>query len=578
MRCVAVMMVGILTAIAAQAQFTLDLQRPVLDSLTQTWLCPISRAAFGTDARMRFDFADTTAVWTNVVIDNQPVKRGDTVNFTAIAGNRSYPITATDTAGNTISGNICFTYHPVLELIGEFGYNYVNGTVIANQAGQAPTEMFAKLKWRGASTNSELRHKRNYHIKFLNPADSSKVDRTFFGLRQDNSWILDAGQVDMSRLRNRIATELWLDINSRPYYGDLEPDALNGVRGDVVEIVLNGKYAGIYCLTEAMDRKQLKLKKYKEDTGTFRGMLWKATVDDAYTRMTNSAIYPLTANSETWGGYEVKYPDPDDVMPTDWSTLHQAQEFVVKSTGPEFDAHIGEYYDIPVLVDYWVMINTLLGVDSGIKNIYWACYDQTKDKKITLAAWDLDCTVGQYWVNYPFRDQSKIGPTRRFSSFNQLFHRLFDRNSCDFDTRAVERYWELRKTLLHPDSLIERYTTRIRDIIDSGAADRESARWSGDRDISYNRLDFEDEINYISNWIRTRIPYLDNGMFRPYVYGDINRDGSVDIADINALIAAIFRQNDYPLWYEDLCKDDRYDIADLNILINIILNNNPSNR
>ena len=566
--------IWLLACNAMQAQFMLNSRRPVLDSLSSTWLCPVEKAFFGADLAMRFAFADSAAVWTDVTINGVAVADGDTIVFDSIAGSRAYPLTAVDTLGNTITGSICFTYHPVLELLGDFGYDYTFGNVVAHlPADQAPETMFAKLKWRGASTNTDSKHKRNYHIKFVSTEDSTKTDQTFFGLRSDNSWILDAGQVDMSRLRNRIATELWLDMDSKPYYADQEPNALNGVRGDVVEIILNGKYAGIYCLTEALDRKQMKLKKVKEsETGnTFKGMLWKAKADDSYTRMRQSDIYANANEKDMWGGFEVKYPDPDDYMPTDWSVLHDAVDFVANASDSEFDEHIAEYFDIPVLADYWVLINTLLGVDSGVKNIYWACYDQTKDKKITLAAWDMDCTVGQYWINYPFRNPKTVGPTVRLSFFNRLFHRLFDRNSDRFDERAVERYHELRQTLLHPDSLVKRYTDRISFIINSGAAARETARWSRDSDISNCPLDFDDEINYISNWIQTRIPYLDNGMFRPYVEGDITRDGKVDIADVNALIAAIFRVNDYPLWYEDLYKDERYDIADLNALINIIL-------
>ena len=82
---------------------------------------------------------------------------------------------------------------------------------------------------------------------------------------------MDAGQADLFRLRNRIATELWNDIASKPYYADQETDVLTGVRGQVVEVYLNNEYRGIYCLTECMDRKQLKIKKFDKKTGEIHG-------------------------------------------------------------------------------------------------------------------------------------------------------------------------------------------------------------------------------------------------------------------------------------------------------------------
>ena len=33
--------------------------------------------------------------------------------------------------------------------------------------------------------------------------------------------------------------------------------------------------------------------------------------------------------------------------------------------------------------------------------MYWAIYDQAQDKKMTLAVWDLDATVGSNWSTNP---------------------------------------------------------------------------------------------------------------------------------------------------------------------------------
>ena len=120
--------------------------------------------------------------------------------------------------------------------------------------------------WSKEIANIWLRH---YKIKFDD-------NHSFFGLRNDNKWILDAGQADIFRLRNRIATELWNDFATKPYYINEQPKALSGVRGEVVEVYLNDEYRGIYCFTECMDRKQLKLKKFDQD-GTIHGTLWKST-------------------------------------------------------------------------------------------------------------------------------------------------------------------------------------------------------------------------------------------------------------------------------------------------------------
>ena len=128
---------------------------------------------------------------------------------------------------------------PVLYLSGNFGYDYQEGFVtLVMPDGTKQENMASQIKWRGGTTNVEGKHKRNYKIKF-------QEDQQFFGMRKDNNWILDAGQADLFRLRNRIATELWNDMAHKPYYADQESDVLTGVRGQVVEVYLNNEYRGI---------------------------------------------------------------------------------------------------------------------------------------------------------------------------------------------------------------------------------------------------------------------------------------------------------------------------------------------
>ena len=99
---------------------------------------------------------------------------------------------------------------PIIKLTGEFGNDYQRGTfTLLMPDGTSKVDLEAKIKWRGGSTNIYGKHKRNYKIKFTE-------NQQFFDMRTDNNWILDAGQADLFRLRNRIATELWNDIAHKP--------------------------------------------------------------------------------------------------------------------------------------------------------------------------------------------------------------------------------------------------------------------------------------------------------------------------------------------------------------------------
>ena len=45
-------------------------------------------------------------------------------------------------------------------------------------------------------------------------------------------------------------------------------------------------------------------------------------------------------NSETWNAFEVKYPDIEDVCPTDYSLLYQAIDFVATSDDDTFKSQV----------------------------------------------------------------------------------------------------------------------------------------------------------------------------------------------------------------------------------------------
>ena len=392
-------------------------------------------------------------------------------------------------------------------------YDYAQGNISLLSPDEAePTNSFAKVKWRGGSTNTADKHKRNYKIKTLNEK-GKKQEISLLGMREDNNWILDAGQIDLFRLRNRIATEIWNDFATKPYYASKEPKAKSGVTGKVVEVILNNEYRGIYSLTEAMDRKELKLKKYDDKNQEFHGQLWKVSSWDKATFWDIDKDYDNT--QETWHAFETKYPDIEDVNPTDYSPLYEAIDFVANSNDEAFKKEVGDYFDIPVLIDYQLFQETLKPVDNNGKNMFWGIYDVAKSKKLTLAIWDLDASVGQDWRCSTPLHPNYVLPNTDLGvkdGFN-LYHRLSSLNVDNYNEKVANRYHELRKTYFSEENLISRYQGYYDMLVKSGAASREETKWSEDSDIGGYPLNFKSEIEYIKNWIINRLNYLDTNQF-----------------------------------------------------------------
>ncbi len=553
------------------AQLTIDGKRLAYDKRSNTYLLTVPRSAYGSSLTLPVAIDDTVS-W--MIIGSSQVRTS--VEFPLVDGEVSYPILFSHNK-NLTTANIRFTYHPILCLTGDFNAEYSVGQVQITEPDSSQTvDLRARIKWAGGTTLYDWIEKHNYHIKFIDEY-GEKLDLSFFGLRNDNHWRLDAGIVDMLRFRNKVAHGIWADFDSKPYYAESQPGARNYSRGEHVEMFLNGEYMGFFDMAEFLDRKQMKLKKYDETTGTFRGLMWKGKEVTRQTLFRSDSVVVDTV--ERWCGFDIMYPDFDDVYPTDYSVLNRAINFVATSDDSTFAEHVGEYFDLPVLADYYVFIQMLFAIDNSSKNIIWGCYNSALDQKLTLSVWDLEATVGQHWYDgQGYYHASEIQPendleTCRFTALSnsKLFMRL--KQVPAFWQRVMDRYWELRNTVLDPDSLIARYQATFDVLRTSGALERERERWTGSRDLANRQLDFQGELDYLSDWIRRRVNYLDHNTFAIYLLGDANGDGLVTISDVTLIIDYLLTGDGSALTAinADVDLDGNITIADVTALIDMLL-------
>jgi hypothetical protein len=201
------------------------------------------------------------------------------------------------------------------------------------------------------------------------------------------------------------------------------------------------------------------------------------------------------------------------------------------------------------------------------------------DKKLTLAVWDLDATVGQHYANMdgyyhadeiqPEKELVDVPASMCMFSSNRLFQRLMA--MPEFHDMAKRRYWELRSTILMPDSLVARYEDIYNRLDACGALDREAVRWSDTGDISHRMLEFPEEFDYLCDWLQRRIAYLDTHTIAQ-LPGDINVDGGVDVADVALLIAVILgNATSGAVGTTDINGDGSVDVADVALLISMVL-------
>ncbi len=497
--------------VVCKAQLQINDIKPHIDTHTGIILYCIPDSIANTIEKTKVNITSDSA-WTKVCLNGIYITNNDSIYIDFATNNKSVPLTAIRSDGSEASYKVCFTTLPIVHLYGTFSSSYSQGSVdiCDPNSKEQNTNMNARIKWRGATTNSAGKNKRNYHIKFLK-SDGTKMNRSFFNFRKDNDWLLDAAQIDFVRCRNAVLTQLWRNMATQPYYIKEEPTAKSYVRSVPVELFLNNEYMGIYHFGEAMDAKQLALTDYDNILKQQHGLLYKTI---SWTTAVYMGMYSDTQPvKDLWQGYEIKHPDPDDTTSIDFTPLQKAIHFVATTDEITFQTEVNKYFDVPVLIDYYIFMHITMAVDNAGKNIYWACYDTKKDPRFTLAVWDLDATMGQ-WPDPSDAHPEKVGPTVNFEDKwnpHRLFVRLWE--NPYFNKAIINRYKELRQTVINSDSIIEKFNYYIQKFNQSGATLREEERWSNDSDLKFHTLNINAELDYITEWTKNRINYLDNNIF-----------------------------------------------------------------
>lgn len=429
------------------------------------------------------------------------------------------------------SSTLRFTYLPLVEIKVSTcnGKTYTTGSLCVTAATTQgyDSTFIAAFKYRGASSSNYP--KRSYAIK-LRDAYGNSIDRKILGYRSDNNWILDAMYIDRACMRNRVSTDLWNDYSVKPYYADRENKVRTGTRGEFVEVFLNGSYWGLYCLTEKMDRKQLKLKKYvpASESTTYQpephGFLYRSK-DWSYEVLMghkpDERTFPYTEVSkvynylgqESWCGFEQKYPDAKDEY-VDWTPLRDAVNFVattdVQST---FDREIGNYFDLPILRDYYLLIELALATDNHGKNMFFYAYDQAgaEGNKISVCPWDMDGTFGQNWeadTTYTQNTQQDFEEMLWKHEHGQLTLFLnLKMGSLGWRKMLADRYCELRPTFFDPDKLAQRFLDYASLFADGYADIREQKKWGSSQGRIHKKLQWGAQ--YAARWVKNRIKYMD---------------------------------------------------------------------
>lgn len=336
--------------------------------------------------------------------------------------------------------------------------------------------------------------KKSFAVKLCDE-QGEDLDANILGIREENSWILDAMAIDRTRMRNRICFDVWNALSRTPY--DTKYGNRNGTKGVFVELFINGDYHGLYCMSDKIDRKLLGLKKVKvdeEDSVTVKGLLYKGISwgSGYHLRFYNEA----DVNKVTWNAWELQYPDDYPSADT-WQPLMDLMDFCSDEMPDDvFRQGYQDYFYVENLIDYAVFTMALNVGDNAYKNTFLSVVDITKGHRYLLTPWDMDMSLGGNW-NGDYNPS--LASIDRYSIIAP-FCWLTERNIDGFNYSEVSRWQEYYTTLFSCDSINRRLDDYAELFTTSGAWEREYAKWNG-MPVPLKQS-IADELEYVKDWYR----------------------------------------------------------------------------
>ncbi len=302
------------------------------------------------------------------------------------------------------------------------------------------------IKLRG---NSSLAFNQKKYTVETRDADGKELKVSLLGMPAGSDWVLLCPYNDVSMVRDPLAFNLWREMGHW------------GPRTQMVEVLMDGEYLGIYIFSEAIKRGEgrvdipklrktdtegteltggyiLRIDTYNEDDATFPSKVPGIGEGIMTSQITWSCIYPKKKNLQPEQlAYIQQYIDETE-------QAIQSEDFADPQQG------YAKYIDVPSFVDYFIHTELSLNADGFKRSAYFYKERQNADgtggKLFAGPVWDYNLAYG----NCNFCNANKIDAWCFEGGNTQPTPALWQRLLQDpaFRKAVKTRYHSLRKTIL----------------------------------------------------------------------------------------------------------------------------------
>ncbi len=384
-----------------------------------------------------------------------------------------------------------------------------NGTNAINFVNDTPNGYngLIGIEQRG-STSREFFPKKPYGFELWKDTLGTSQNLVMLGMPQESDWVLNASYNDKTFMRDVLAYRI---ANQMGRYA---------TRTRYCELMLNGKYEGVYIVMEKIkrDKNRVNIANLKPTdntgddlTGGYIIKIDKTNGSPAWSwnsKATNKVLFQVDSP---------KYTDLTDAQ------LNYIKNFVdnweKELASPTFldpQAAWRSKVDMDSFVDYFLLTELTKNVDGYRLSTYFYKDKDSKDGRLKMGpAWDYNLAFGNadYYDGYKTSGwQYKINTLAPNDAFWSPFWWESLVQDPDFVNRAAYRWQQLRKTVLQTDK-INQWIDSTASVI-TPAVQRNFSRWTG---VLGNKVwpnyyvgySYQDEVFFLKEWIRSRSVWLD---------------------------------------------------------------------
>jgi len=426
------------------------------------------------------------------------------VNFT----DSNLPIIVINTNGNNIAND--------LKITADMGIVF-NGSGVRNNLTDNFNEYDGKIgiEFRGSSSFA-LYDKKGYSLETRND-DGSNNNVPLLGMPKENDWVLHGPYGDKTLIRNVLAYKIAGDLM------DYAP------RTQLVELVLNDDYKGIYLFTEKIKRDagRVDVSKLNPDensgddlTGGYILKIDKTNGEQVDGWLSKYGELSTLTSKNIF--YQYHYPKPDNIS--------TEQKEYIKDWMDNFDAILASRnYDDPVdgympLIDVksfirFIFVNEISrNVDGYRLSTFFYKDKDSVDGRLKMGpVWDFNLGFGnanycdgwktEGWA-FNFND---VCPDDYFFMPFWWKRILEDRN---FNEQLIEDWKELRMGKLSTPRLMACIDSLVTELTE--AQNRNFQRWDIHGEWiwpnQYFGDNFSDDIFYLKDWLTLRLYWLDGNI------------------------------------------------------------------